>query len=792
MLFKIARTMFLGCLLLTMGSCAKGRAKPPCGDGVCEAGESWESCLEDCTPPCGDGISQGDEECDGTDLRGATCLSIGLGAGTLSCATISCYLDTSACGPCTDECASADPATCDGDTLVTCAQNNYTCWKWLRTDCTETTQVCDEGTGVARCSDTCTDACTADGTRCVESVKQTCVTGDNGCLGWSATEDCETSGRLCEAGDCVCPAGSCTPETSTCDGSVIQSCVAQANGCGVIEAGADCAATGWLCDPGTGTCVPDCVSACTPEDSTGCDDTITRTCTMQPSGCLDWVAGEDCAPSGRTCTGGVCTCNHDCTELQGQCSGTVTQSCVADAYGCRHWVSGEDCAPSGRTCTSGTCLCNHQCTIGQLQCTGTTTQSCTTDAYGCRYWTSNEDCAATGRLCSAGACVCNSNCSEGQLQCVGNFTQTCTGNAFGCWAWVNDTDCAATGRLCSAGACVCNNQCTAGTLQCAGNTIQTCTTNAYGCTSWVSGTDCAATGQLCSGGTCVCNNQCTAGTFQCAGDTVQTCTVNAGGCYEWVSGTNCADTGRVCSGGACACSDTCSSGQAQCAGSLAQSCLQDAYGCWDWLEDTCAAPTEFCGTGACHGYTRTNFTGTYSQISGGTSLTTDSDDATFSITLPFTFYYWGQAYTTAYACSNGWLHFGTNPGTSEYSNGSSFPDSGDPANTLYPFWDDLDIDYWDCWSSAGLRWETQGTAPNRVVIVQWRDFCAYLCTTCRGNMQIRLYETSNVIEFLYNRSSWSGSYSASIGIEEDSRGLGLTVTGSISGVPGTDYRFTPY
>ncbi|MBU1068818.1 hypothetical protein KJ975_04535 [Myxococcota bacterium] len=791
MTFKIARSILLGCLLLSMGSCAKGRAKPPCGDGVCEAGESWESCLEDCTPPCGDGIAQGDEECDGTDLRGATCLSIGLGDGTLSCATISCYLDTSACSPCNDDCASTDPATCDGDTLVTCAQNNYTCWKWTRTDCTDAMQVCDEGTGTARCSDTCTDACTADGTRCVESVKQTCVTGDNGCLGWSATEDCETSGRLCEAGDCMCPAGSCTPETSTCDGSVIQNCVAQANGCGVIEAGTDCAATGWLCDPGTGTCVPDCASTCTPENTTGCDGTVTQTCTMQSSGCLAWVTGEDCAPSGRSCTGGICTCNHDCTELQGQCSGTVTQSCVADAYGCRHWVSGEDCAPSGRTCTSGTCLCNHQCTIGQLQCTGTTTQSCTTDAYGCRYWTSNEDCSATGRLCSAGTCVCNSNCSEGQLQCVGNFTQTCTGNAFGCWAWVNDTDCAAQGKICSAGSCVCNNQCSSGQVQCSGSTTQTCVDNGFGCWIWQDVTDCAATGRTCSAGSCVCNNSCSSGQTQCSGNIAQTCVSDAWSCWAYQN-TDCVAEGKICSGGACVCDNQCSEAISQCIGNEAQSCSMNGFGCWIWNAQTCSLPATYCGTGACHGYTRTDFTGTYSIITGGTELTSSSDDSTHAITLPFTFTYWGVAYTQVHACTNGWLSFGASPGTSDYSNGSSFPDSGAPVAAVYGYWDDLEFDWDYCSWDSNLRWQTLGSAPNRVVVVQWRDFCTPSNTSYYGNMQIRLYETTNIIELMYNRGDWYGSFSASIGLEEDTRGLGITISGNSSGAFSTDVRLTPY
>jgi hypothetical protein len=47
--------------------------------------------------PCGNGMVQYDEQCDGDDLAGETCMSQGEEAGTLSC-TASCEFDTSQCG----------------------------------------------------------------------------------------------------------------------------------------------------------------------------------------------------------------------------------------------------------------------------------------------------------------------------------------------------------------------------------------------------------------------------------------------------------------------------------------------------------------------------------------------------------------------------------------------------------------------------------------------------------------------------------------------------------------------
>lgn len=55
------------------------------------------------TPPdaavavCGDGVAEGDEACDGADLRGQTCASLGLGAGDGLVCGADCQLDGSAC-----------------------------------------------------------------------------------------------------------------------------------------------------------------------------------------------------------------------------------------------------------------------------------------------------------------------------------------------------------------------------------------------------------------------------------------------------------------------------------------------------------------------------------------------------------------------------------------------------------------------------------------------------------------------------------------------------------------------
>lgn len=67
---------------------------------------------------CGNNIIEGTEECDGTDLGGATCADVGCSAGTVSC-TLSCTLDFSACTSCGPVCGNG---ICEvGEDCTTCS-----------------------------------------------------------------------------------------------------------------------------------------------------------------------------------------------------------------------------------------------------------------------------------------------------------------------------------------------------------------------------------------------------------------------------------------------------------------------------------------------------------------------------------------------------------------------------------------------------------------------------------------------------------------------------------------------
>ncbi|MBI1814979.1 MAG: hypothetical protein HYR72_08385 [Deltaproteobacteria bacterium] len=65
-------------------------------DAAMEGGADDNRPTLQCGGSCGDGLKNGSDQCDGGDLGGATCVSLGFSGGTLACSG-SCVLDTSSC-----------------------------------------------------------------------------------------------------------------------------------------------------------------------------------------------------------------------------------------------------------------------------------------------------------------------------------------------------------------------------------------------------------------------------------------------------------------------------------------------------------------------------------------------------------------------------------------------------------------------------------------------------------------------------------------------------------------------
>lgn len=215
---------------------------------------------------------------------------------------------------------------------------------------------------------------------------------------------------------------------------------------------------------------------------------------------------------------------------------------------------------------------------------------------------------------------------------------------------------------------------------------------------------------------------------------------------------------------------------------------------------------------------------TYTPISGGTTATLvaatsyDSFDEGYANNLPigFTFKYNGKNYSSLHVNTNGFAAFDKftpieNESEQAYwyntlalRDGAFGPHSIRPV--LAPLWDDLLLA-----DGNSIKYITTGTTPNRVFTVEWNkvywDWGAE--DPCIA-FQIKLYETSNIVEFHYKHDIGAVSTDgASIGISAEATGttnflsLNLsTSTPTVSSTVTTDnisikpasgqvYRFSP-
>ena len=212
-----------------------------------------------------------------------------------------------------------------------------------------------------------------------------------------------------------------------------------------------------------------------------------------------------------------------------------------------------------------------------------------------------------------------------------------------------------------------------------------------------------------------------------------------------------------------------------------------------------ACPTgQSCVSGVCTsatgGYVRTTPSLTWIDacaLTGSSRVLMNLDDQFASATLPFpNFLYWGRRVSAVNVATNGYISF---DGMATASTSGALPDPTAPNAVVAPWWTDLRT------SASGVCIGTTGTTGSRTFIVQWNSANYYSTTAGNLTFQVRLNESNNSIEFLYNNLSAAPSgYPPTVGIENwegaraDSVCAGSTPGTSCAGVvSGARYRFTP-
>ncbi|MFH2005476.1 MAG: hypothetical protein ABI333_02705 [bacterium] len=277
-------------------------------------------------PVCGDGVRhQPQEQCDGADLGGQSCQSLGFDGGALSC-TSSCLLDLSQCNAqqpfCGDGLINTPMEECDGADLqgLTCQALGYSSGTlsctggcWLDTSqCLTTQPYC--GDGMVNTSQEECDGADLQGLSCqalgYDSGSLTCTSG---C--WLDESQCVISQPYCGDGWVNTP-------WEECDGYDLQ---------------------GWTCqmlgyDGGTLSCTNGCwlnESQCYVTQPY-CGDGVVNTAVEQCDGAD--LQGQTCVSQGFA--GGTLACTSGCAFNTGGCSTTVSCSPTGGAVACDSGVVG--------------------------------------------------------------------------------------------------------------------------------------------------------------------------------------------------------------------------------------------------------------------------------------------------------------------------------------------------------------------------------------------------------------------------------------------------------------------
>lgn len=191
-------------------------------------------------------------------------------------------------------------------------------------------------------------------------------------------------------------------------------------------------------------------------------------------------------------------------------------------------------------------------------------------------------------------------------------------------------------------------------------------------------------------------------------------------------------------------------------------------------------------------YQLAKYSGSANDMSGSTTIFGSyySNTSSSLRNIGFDFYFDAKKYTTFSVTPSGLLALGTRPYSTYYP--YYWPNSSNMSSS-YP----AIAGYWGRYfytsSSGKVHTKLSGTAPNRVLTIEWRNVGRFGSTSTNGGTwQVRLYETSNQIEFYYDwlryPSSSSTSYSASIGIAAGSTRY-INVVGN--GFPNSDVAEYP-
>ena len=180
------------------------------------------------------------------------------------------------------------------------------------------------------------------------------------------------------------------------------------------------------------------------------------------------------------------------------------------------------------------------------------------------------------------------------------------------------------------------------------------------------------------------------------------------------------------------------------------------------------------------------------QTNTGTQLFMSDDSQQGPFNIGFTFCFFGQTYNQFWVGSNGWISF--SPAQPTTFTSATIPSGAGtvPKNCVMGPWQD-----WHPGLGGQIRYQVQGAAPCRKLVVSWVGVPMFSCTNLQGTFHTVIYESTNVIENYIqskpNCISWAGG-TAVQGIHNLLGNTAVTVPGRNSTqwtAQNDAYRYTP-
>jgi hypothetical protein len=151
-------------------------------------------------------------------------------------------------------------------------------------------------------------------------------------------------------------------------------------------------------------------------------------------------------------------------------------------------------------------------------------------------------------------------------------------------------------------------------------------------------------------------------------------------------------------------------------------------------------------------YDFSSSTGAYTENSSASTAVAGvrADDFISTVqNIGFNFVYEGVTRTQFKMSSNGFISFNLT-GTENLATNDLSATNAASRPIIAPLWDDLDGSP----ATSSANFEVTGVAPNRVLTIEWRNWeWNWQSTTPVISFQVKLYETTNVIQFVYRQEA---------------------------------------